>query len=259
LGRVYIKPPWILIDNIKRMKSIAVIILNYKRQQNISDIILPQLVNNKHVSTVIIAHGLHNTVFGVDRPLEDEEIIRNGKVLHIGNFKANDKFCCWRRWKLIKELKDKGILTEEYIHSQDDDLVFDHLTIPRLLDIYNEGRGILVSGVPARNTINGIYTYKGINGSCNIVLGRSIFTKVDIICKAVEKANALRIPNEILKQDDICISYISLDNVSDYIAMKHYSVKCIFRELPANDALSSREDHTKRRNNAIEYFQKVLI
>jgi hypothetical protein len=241
------------------MKSIAVIILNYKRQQNIRDIILPRLVNNKHVSTVIIAHGLHNSVFGVDRPLEDGEIIRNGKVLHIGNFKANDEFVCWRRWKLIKELKDKGILIEEYIHSQDDDLVFDDITIPTLLDIYSQGRGILVSGVPARNTINTIYTFKNINESCNIVLGRSIFTKVDIICKAVEKADALRMPNEILKQDDICMSYLSLDNISDYTAMKHYSVKCIFRNLPANNALSSHEDHTKKRNNAVYYFQKVLI
>ena len=235
------------------METIAVIILNYKRHVNIRDIILPSLLNNPLVSTIIIAHGLRETVFGVDHVLEDEEIVRNGKVLHIGDFKANDEFCCWRRWRLIKHLKEQNILREQYIHSQDDDLVFDHLTISNLLNAYKEQNYILLSGVPSRNIIGGKYNIVDIDGPCDIVLGRSIFTKVDIICNAVEKADTLKIPNEILKQDDISMSFLSLDNTT----MKHYSVKCIFRNLPDNDALYSHPDHLKRRNNSLSFMIKL--
>jgi hypothetical protein len=236
------------------METVAVIILNYKRHVNVRDIILPSLLNNPLVSTIIIAHGLRETVFGVDHPLEDEEMVRDGKVLHIGDFKANSEFVCWRRWNLIKRLKEQGILTEEYIHSQDDDLVFDGNYIPLLIQAYKQGRGILLSGSPCRNVANGKYDFKGITGSCNIALGRSIFTRVDIICKAVEKADKLKIPNEILKQDDISISFLSLNNPLDYKELRHYSVECKHRSLKSNDALCSHPDHTKRRHATVNYF-----
>lgn len=236
------------------MDTVAVLVLNYKRQTNVKDIILPSLINHPLVSTIIIAHGLRESVFGVDHYLEDEEIVKDGKVLHIGDFKANQEVCCWRRWKLIKKLKEQGILKEEYIHSQDDDILFDDKHIFILLEEYKNNKGILLSGSPSRNILNHRYSFADIKGPCNIVLGRSIFTKVDIICKAVEKTDSLRIPNEILKQDDICISFLSLDNISDNIAMKHYSVKCNFRDLANNDGLCSHPDHPKRRQSAVDYF-----
>jgi len=236
------------------METVAVLVLNYKRQANIKDIILPSLVNNPLVSTIIIGHGLRETVFGVDHSLEDGEIVRDGKVLHIGDFKANDEFCCWRRWNLIKKLKNIGILKEQYIHSQDDDLVFDNSTISNLLNAYKEGKGILLSATPSRNIDNGKYIFKNIKGKCNITLGQSIFTRVDIICNAVERADTLKIPNDILKQDDISISFLSLDNLLYYKEPKHYSVESKHNSLKSNNALSSHPDHAKRRNEAVKYF-----
>lgn len=242
------------------METVAVIILNYKRHVNVRDIILPSLINNPHVSTVIIAHGLRETVFGVDHPLEDEEIVRDGKVLHIGDFNANKLVCCWRRWNIIKRLKEQGILTEEYIHSQDDDLVFHDNYIPLLIQAYKQGRGILLSGSPCRNVTNGKYSFREITGPCNIALGRSIFTKIEIICKTVEKADKLKIPNEIIKFcDDICLSFLCLDNILDYILMKHCSIPCMFRNLAGNDALSAKSDWEKIRNKATAYMINVNI
>jgi hypothetical protein len=242
------------------METVAVIILNYKRHVNIRDIILPSLLNNPLVSTIIIAHGLRETVFGVDNRLEDEEIVRDGKVLHIGDFKANELVCCWRRWKLIKELKDKGILTEQYIHSQDDDLMFNGDYIPLLIQEYKKGRGILLSGSPCRNVANREYSFKDITGPCNIVIGRSIFTKIEIICKAVEKADQLKIPSEIIKFcDDICLSFLCLDHISDYMLMKNCSIPCVFRDLASNDALSARPDWIIIRNKAVAYMMTLNI
>jgi len=237
------------------METVAVLVLNYKRQVNITDNILPGLISNSLVSTIIIAHGLHETVFGLDHKLEDEEIFRSGKVLHIGDFKANDTFCCWRRWKLIKKLKDQDILKETYIHSQDDDLLFDNSTISNLLNAYKEGKGILISATPSRNIDKGKYIFKNIKGSCNITLGQSIFTRVDIICKAVERADSLKIPNNILKCcDDICLSFLSLDNLSDYREPRHYSVECKYKGLKSNDAVSSKANWAEIRNNALSFM-----
>jgi len=236
------------------METVAVIILNYKRHVNLRDIILPSLLNNLLVSTIIIAHGLRETVFGVDHTLEDEEMVRNGKIIHIGDFKANELVCCWRRWKIVKRLKEQGILREQYIHSQDDDLVFDSNHIPLLIQSYKQRRGILLSGSLCRNLANGKYSFKEIAGPCNIVIGRSIFTKIEIICKAVEKAEKLKIPNEILKQDDISMSFLTLDSINDYILMKHCSIPCISVNLAQNDALCRHPDHSRRRNATVNYF-----
>ncbi len=71
----------------------------------------------------------------------------------------------------------------------------------------------------------------------------------------MEKADKFNIPNEIIKFcDDICMSFLSLDTISDNTAMKHYSIKCNSKDLPDNDALYSHPDHIKRRNSAVNYF-----
>lgn len=236
------------------MNTIAVIVLNYKRRDNVQNIILPSLVNNPFVSTIIIAHGLRETVFGVDHTLEDKEIFREGKVLHVGDYSANDTMCCWRRWELIKRLRDTGVLKETFIHSQDDDLVFDTNTIPKLIQCYTEGNGVLISGSPCRTIINGRYAPIGVIGRCNIAIGRSIFTTIDFICKAVEKAELLKIPTEILKQDDISLSFLTLDKNTDFTMMKHYSIECKFIDLSSDHALSNHHDHLNRRNRTVGYF-----
>ena len=234
------------------METIAVLILNYKRPRNVQTIILPSLVSNPLVSTIIIAHGLQSTVFGIGNKLADGEIVKNGKILHIGNFKENEDVGCFRRWRLIKQLKENGQLNETYIHSHDDDLVFDLTAFPILLQSYEEGKGILICGTPGRIYSNNQYLFKDVKENCSIALGRSIFTTVDIICKAVTKASLSNIPNEILKQDGICLSFLSLASPSQ--EDKHYSIECKYRDLPSNDALSNQKDHVMKRNNALRYF-----
>ena len=237
------------------METVAVIVLNYKRQNNVKNVILPSLIKNPHVSTIIIAHGLPESVFGVDHPLEDEEIVRDGKVLHIGNFSGNSEFCCWRRWKLIKKLKDDGVLNERFVHSQDDDILFDEGTISSFIRAFNERKGILLSGAPCRNITNGKYDFKQIKGPCNIAIGRSIFTEIEIICKAVEKQPSLNIPGDIIKYcDDVCLSFLSLDNILNYTLKNHFSLPCKFKDLANNDAVCSRPDWKNLRDLAVSFM-----
>jgi hypothetical protein len=245
---------FISYETVYTNDRVAVIILNYKRYTNVRDIILPSLVKNHNVSTIIIAHGLRETVFGVDHVLEDEEIVRDGKVLHIGDFKANHIFCRWWRWNIIKRLKNQGLLNEEYIHSHDDDVIFDNASISSLIQAYKKGRGILLSGFPGRNLKNRKYVYDEVSGACIITLGRSIFTKIEIICNAVEKAEKLKIPIEILKQEYICMSFLTLDNIHDYKLMNHCSINCKFIDLPKNHDLYLHPEYLVRINTTVEYF-----
>ena len=220
------------------------LILNYKRPANIINFILPSLVNNLLVSTIIIAHGLRETVFGTDHPLVDGENVRDGKVLHIGNFNDNEEIGCFRRWKVIKKCKDNGLLTEQYIHSQDDDLFFNSDALSILLQTHKEGKGTLISGVPGRSYVNDTYRFDDCRAHCKLVLGRSIFTEVETICAAV--LLSATIPNEVLKQDDICLSFLLLN--------RHYSVDCKFKELPSQYALSENKiAHLAKRNAAVRY------
>lgn len=225
------------------MDTVAVLVLNYKRPKNITDHILPTLLSNPLVSTIIIAHGLQETVFGEDH-LADGEIKRDGKILHVGDFHENAEVGCFRRWKLIGKLYEYGILQERYIHSQDDDLVFNSDSLSILLQTHKEGKGILISGVPGRTYVGGNYRFDDCSAQCPIVLGRSIFTEVETICAALQRA---KIPNDILQQDDICLSFLLLN--------RHYSVDCVFTELPAPSALSENKlAHLAKRNAAVRYF-----
>jgi hypothetical protein len=229
------------------METVAVLILNYKRPTNITDHILPTLLSNPLVSTIVIAHGLQETVFGAD-PLTDGGIHRDGKIVHVGDFQENQKVGCFRRWTLIAKLHERGLLQERYIHSQDDDLVFDSDALSILLHTYKEGKGTLISGVPGRTYVGGRYHFDDCRRYCPIVLGRSIFTEVEVICAALPSAS---IPMEILKQDDICLSFLLLN--------RHYSVNCVFTELPAPFALSeNKRAHWEKRNAAVRFCLEAL-
>jgi len=133
-----------------------VLILNWMRPENIQNKILPYLMKESLVSKIIIAHGNPATVFGVER-LADGEIKQVGSVWHIGNYNANKEVRCFRRWDLIYKLRKEGLLPEECIMVQDDDIMFHHGSLELLLDMYNKKQGVLISGSHGRKIIEDKY------------------------------------------------------------------------------------------------------
>jgi len=73
----------------------------------------------------------------------------------------------------------------------------------------------------------------------------------------VEKADKLNIPTVILKEDDITMSFLSLNNIKEYKLMKHCSIECKYKNLPQDDALSSQANWFNIRNNAVMYMIKL--
>jgi hypothetical protein len=141
------------------MDNTSIIILNFKRPDNIQHHILPPLLEDPHVDIVIIAHGMPETVFGVDHPLQDGEQYRDGKVLHVGNYEENTIYRCFRRWRLIRKLYAEGIIKTATIQSQDDDLLFPQESLQEIIQAYKENKGLLISGSYGRNIVNKSYSF----------------------------------------------------------------------------------------------------
>ena len=233
--------------------SIAVIVLNYNRKANVENRILPSLLKEKCVSTIIVAHGAKQNVFGVP-DLQDGEIKMIDKVWHVGDFSNNDQYRCFRRWELIYNLQKKDLLKEEYIFSQDDDLVFKNGEIAKLLNHTSKGK--LLSGVFGRNISNNTYNVKNFKGAVDIVIGRSILGKVSDIVVAVQQIKDLNIPTDSMMEDDITLCFFILDNYQ-IDSKQHFSLPLQHNELPAPGAVSLRKNHLERRNRTLSYLMNL--
>jgi len=236
------------------MDNITVCILNYKRPQNLIHDILPKLESNQNISLIVIGHGNPAAVFGLDKPLKQNNYIMKDKILHVGNYEENATYCCWRRWALIKLLVDRQIIKTKYIFSQDDDILFEPGEIERMLKAHQSNKGILISGAPGRNTLNDAYSYAHVSGRCEIVLGRAIFGKTETIYNAVASAEKLSIPLEILKEDDICISFLTKLDQCNYITDCHFSIKSAHLDLEDDFALCKLGNRVLNRDAAVKYF-----
>lgn len=234
-------------------KSFPVLILNWMRPGNIRNHILPALMKEDIVSKIIIAHGNPETIFGVEK-LADGEIIRQEKVWHIGNYASNTALKCFRRWELIRRLRREGLLEEECILVQDDDIVFNRSEIEKFIPAYEEKKGILITGSGGRNIVSGKYVLGNIYGKCDITIGQSIYGNIDTICKAVDEIYNRNIPSDLyIYEDDITISYFTLTD-GNIQNKQHYCVKLNMRHLPQNNAVSMRPDHLNRRNRTLTYL-----
>jgi hypothetical protein len=235
------------------MDKITVCILNYKRPQNLIHDILPRLESNPNISLIVIAHGNPAAVFGLSNPLLQNNYVLKDKILHVGNYEQNANTCCWRRWALIKLLVDREIITTKYIFSQDDDILLADGEIENLLKAHTENKGILIGGTSGYNSKNG--TTQPVSGPCEIVSGRAIFGATKTIYNAVIEAERRRIPIEILKNDDICISFLT-EQISgaNSLVPSHFSLPTKYVDLEDDYALSKLGNYSIHRDAAVLYF-----
>lgn len=248
-----------IIDIINSMSvsRFPVLILSWARPRNMIDHILPALLQEECVSKIIIAHGNPKTIFGVPEGLADGEVLRQENIWHIGNYASNEKLKCFRRWELIRQLKRDGLLEEECILVQDDDIVFGPGEIVKIAQAYHEGKGVLVTGSGGRNIVGGKYNMASIYGKCDIALGQSIFTKVDTICRAVDTIYERGIPADLYTyEDDITMSYFTLPG-GKLQDRQHYGLKLAMRGLSQNHAVCARKNHLQQRNRTLGYLLRL--
>jgi hypothetical protein len=226
----------------------TVLLLNWKRPENIRDRILPSLLADPCVSQIWIAHGHPETVFGVEG-LKEGHIVFQDKVVHVGDYAANDPLRSFRRWSLIHNLYTSGILPDGYIHVQDDDILFQPGHLESLQKAYEEKKGILISGSVGRLLQGGLYTTTPIWGPCDLVIGQSIFTRVKTISDAVLAAKGL--PVEILREDDLALSFLTNPLL---VSTSHFAMRCPHHLLPDAEALSAVPGHREARQATVSFM-----
>lgn len=237
-------------------KQFPVMILNYMRPQNLIDHIIPSFLKEANVSRIFIVHGNPDKVFDVTK-LADGEIKQCGKIWHIGNFKKNTELRCFRRWDLIHTLQKDGVLHEDYILVQDDDVMFHYNEINKLSIALDQNKGVLISGSQGRNIVDNKYIINKISGKCDIVIGKSIFGRINDICTAVEKIRNSSVPKDFfIYEDDITMCYFILKD-KNLKNKQHYSILLKCTEFPSKDGVSDRKIHMQMRNRTLTYLLKL--
>lgn len=233
--------------------AFPVLLLNYKRPNNINHYILPALLKESCVSLVIIAHGEPSTVFGACQPLQDGEIQKIGKVWHIGDYANNTTYKCFRRWLLIEKLRSS--LPGDCIMVQDDDVVFAPGELKILYTAYQEKKGVLVSGTYGRQLEGESYKYGNFFGKVELVLGQNIFGSVDAFCKAVKKITDANTPiDTVAFEDDIAMCCNVLVDPQEIRKQPHYAMNLRRTYLAQNDAVCNRPNHVESRTRAVQYW-----
>ena len=229
--------------------SVTVLILNWRRPENLKNRILPNLLADPCVSQILIAHGDPATVFGVGRPLLEGEHVVDGKITHIGDYAANGVYRSFRRWLLVRTLADSGVLTNGYLHVQDDDLVFQRGHLEAMREAFEAGRGTLICGTVGRILKTNTYDPTSVIGPCDLVVGQSIFSTVRILADAVRGMDG--IPFGVLREDDLVMSCLA--NVAGK-KTSHYALRYPCHLLPSPDALSDQPGHREARGRAVRFM-----
>jgi hypothetical protein len=131
--------------------------------------------------------------------------------------------------------------------------MFHYNEINKFSKALEENKGVLIGGSHGRNIVNNTYIINNISGNCDIVIGKSIFGRINDICTAVEEIRTSGMPTDFVYEDDITMCYFILKD-KQLKNKQHYSVplKCI--EFPSNNGLSNRNNHMEMRNITLSYL-----
>lgn len=183
---------------------LSVVILNWKRPNNIKSLILPQLLKCNIVGEIIISHGLQLSSFTFNHP----------KVVHRNDHYLNIKYGLLLRFIAGISTKYPNILI------MDDDIIAYPLTITNMYNVYKKNNSITVGRFGRK--ITNKYDYSCLDIDSKYTFAPIVLTSLVIINKKLcytilEKCN--QHPNliEFVKTnsiplwngEDIFMSFIS--------------------------------------------------
>lgn len=235
--------------------NITVILLNWMRTSNIENFILPTLLKEQYISSIIIAHCNPLTVFGLKNlELENEKTIKLGKIIHCGCFDMFKKYGTFCKWVLLNKL-DKIEDISDIVMSHDDTFLFELGEIKILLNSHKNNKGILVSGVKGYNLKLHEYIEQryGVE-KCNMVSKENILGNKRIFCSAVEKILKLNLPSEFLKEEEILINMFCHENIKNIIYKNHFVHICKTSGLPYSNSVFEKNLDIKKKNSIMNYL-----
>ena len=111
------------------MSKITVVILNYKRPDNIRKYIIPNLLHNYLVKNIILSHALPETYF--------EDFSNYPQILHLKHFDENKEFGVFCRFLAAKLAKTNCIIFH------DDDFLFCNNSIKSCFTYWKENKNLI--------------------------------------------------------------------------------------------------------------------
>jgi hypothetical protein len=236
--------------------TLTVFLLDYQRFSNILERILPALLHEECVSQIIICHGSHDYVSKAApnfHRLEDNEMYtfewKGKQILRIQD-PLNQDYQCFRRWIWIERMAQQGFLLNQLVLTHDDDFLFHPGEIFKLLEAWNQRKGICICGSGGRDySLPSKYTFREMNGPCRIAVGQSILLSVGSVIDVSSKVKSWNIPLHILHEDDIVVSLILGKGEP-----LHYGVQAAKWLLPSPNARWKRRDHIVKRNETADWI-----
>lgn len=225
------------------MLEYSVVILNWKRPQNVLQII-KRMVTFKCVHEILVSNGLKDTAIAY----------HHAKVKIKNDYEqVNAIFGLDRRfYNALKCQKDNIIII-------DDDKLIEESELRKILEVYERNKQRIV-GWAGRNVYNQQtqqinYRYENVYGEVDIVITQLIvfqrkYAHLFFLCKPyVESIYKTGVPYG--NGEDIFFSFL----VNMYTRNKNMAVRGItIHSLPDHDAISSGVDHLAYRNRLCQYL-----
>jgi len=204
---------------------ITLVILNWKRPNNIKNNILPYLCQNNLITEIIISHNNLETIFDYNHP----------KIVHINDVENNKKIGLAVRFTSAMRAKNDIILMI------DDDVYPQHELVHFLLKKYLENSQI-IHGIFGRNIIQNMYFPINATGKVDIALTQCImFNKkwANIFLKEKSMVEDITLKAKpIWNGEDIFLSLLVLKYTGQQnMAYKDHSNQII--HLDDNDSISN--------------------
>ena len=150
---------------------ISLIILNWKRPDNIKKHILPYLENNSYIDEIIISHGREDTIF--------DYVSENKNVIHRYDSKLNQSLGLSLRFLAALTCQNKIIMFMD-----DDEIIFND-DIYRCYNTIKNNKNIGIIGKYGRKLYKEnnkyIYNFHNVNGISDIILTKFMLLKKNII------------------------------------------------------------------------------
>jgi len=223
---------------------ITIVILNYKRPDNIRKQIIPNLLSNKLIENIIVSHALPETYF--------EDFQEFSKVIHLKHFEENKKDGLFCRFLAANLSKTKCIAFH------DDDFLIKNNSIKNCYYEWMKNK-TSIHGFTGRD----ISENKYFPPNCHtnrppIILTHFAMTSKFIINKVINKKNLIdsfvRDCIPIWNGEDIFLSFISM-LVSGKLNFLH---AFDFKKLDESYAIHKNEGHFKHRTLLVKKLFDVF-
>lgn len=225
------------------MSKITVVILNYKRPDNIIKYIIPNLLNNNLIKNIIISHALPETFF--------KDYSNYPQIIHLKHFEENKKFGVFCRFLAT------GLANTNCIAFHDDDFLICNNSIVKCFNSWQNNKKS-IHGFRGRNIKKDEYI-KSDASQENVPIVLTQFALTAKSCINFVLNNYLKLDsfvrdcNPIWNGEDIFLSLTAILNSKKLNKIYHFD----YHNLPQYYAIHENPNHYEHRTYVVKKILNI--